>query len=133
MTLRRFAAAAILAGSVLALVPAASAQDDKTLSVAAVQQLALADNLIAIGTARKDPLLLIAAVRVRTGLTPDAAPLSEKAETNEEVLAKAAEFSAGREDVVALIEDIKAEGSRGDYYTGGGSYCYTAGSATICN
>ncbi len=106
--------------------------EDKTLSVAAVQQLALADNLIAIGVARKDPFLLIAAVRIRTGLTEDAATLQEDLKSNEDVLAKAAEFSAGREDVAALIEDIKAEGGRG-YYTGGGSYCYTAGSATICN
>ena len=121
--------------SLLALLghPAGAADAKKVMSPAVIEQYALADRLIAYGVERKDPLIILAAVKLRGSLVEESPALPKVPLTNDEALAAAGELARGAEDILGLIEDVKAEGSRGDYYTTGGSYCYTVGSATICN
>jgi hypothetical protein len=101
-------------------------------SAAVIAQLALADQVIANGVERNDPLLIIAGVRLRSGITEEAAAVPAASMGNDDALAKAAELAADREDILGIIEDMKSETGRGDYYTSSGSYCYTVGSATVC-
>ena len=58
LTLAVAAMLAVNAGAVLA-------QDEKGLSPAVVQQLDLINRLVALGDARKDPLLLLAAASIQ--------------------------------------------------------------------
>ena len=108
----------------------ALAQDEKALSPAVVQQLDLINRLVALGDARKDPLLLLAAASIQKSLGTDAAAtLPSQSTAPDAILARAKAFSIGRKDLMDLAEDvgaIKAKGAswRIDAVTGRSTYRY---------
>ncbi len=99
--------------------PAAAAAP---ISPAAVEQIVLAQKLAAIGAARKDPLLLLAAAQLRGSLDETPVPATEKFDSLDEILNSAREYGQGREDILAIADDIAAGSSRG--WQPGGSYCF---------
>ena len=123
LTLAVAAMLAVSAGAVLA-------QDEKALSPAVVQQLDLINRLVALGDARKDPLLLLAAASIQKSLGTDAAvTLPSQSTAPDAILARAKAFSIGRKDLMDLAEDvgaIKAKGAswRIDAVTGRSTYRY---------
>ena len=123
LTLAVAAMLAVSAGAVLA-------QDEKALSPAVVQQLDLINRLVALGDARKDPLLLLAAASIQKSLGTDAAAtLPSQSTAPDAILARAKAFSIGRKDLMDLAEDvgaIKAKGAswRIDAVTGRSTYRY---------
>lgn len=99
--------------------PAATAAP---ISPAAVEQIVLAQKLAAIGAARKDPLLLLAAAQLRASLDAAPVPAGDTFESLDDMLATARELAAGREDIIGIADDIAAGSSRG--WQPGGSYCF---------
>ena len=69
----------LILGSVLALSAGfASANDDKALSPTVVEQLNIVNKLIALGDARQDPLLLLAAASMQKSMGVDGATAPAK-------------------------------------------------------
>ena len=107
----------------------ALAQDEKGLSPAVVQQLDLINRLVALGDARKDPILLLAAASMQKSLGTDAETLPAKSTAPDDILARAKALSVGRKDLLTMADDIggtKAKGAswRIDAVTGRSSYRY---------
>ena len=108
----------------------ALAQDEKALSPAVVQQLDLINRLVALGDARKDPLLLLAAASIQKSLGTDAAAtLPSQSTAPDAILARAKAFSIGRKDMMDLAEDVGATKAKGaswriDAVTGRSTYRY---------
>ena len=108
----------------------ALAQDEKALSPAVVQQLDLINRLVALGDARKDPLLLLAAASIQKSLGTDAAAtLPSQSTAPDAILARAKAFSIGRKDLMDLAEDVGATKAKGaswriDAVTGRSTYRY---------
>ena len=102
----------MLAGALLALSAGPGLADD-TPSAGLIEQLALANKLIALGDARKDPLLLIAAARIQKGLDDQAiaAPAADAA--TRAVLDRARSYANNRKDLIGLVEDVAAQKSKG--------------------
>lgn len=120
----KFLTAALTAIAIGFAVPAAEAEQAPTapISPAAVEQIVLAQKLVALGVARKDPLLLLAAAQLRGGLDQTPIPETETFVSLDEILASAKQFAQGREDLLAIADDISAGTSRG--WQPGGSYCF---------
>lgn len=90
-------------------------------SPGAQEQIALSDQLIAIGIERKDPILVIAGAHLRDNLTNDPIVPLATLPDKDALLEQAKAFAAGREDLVEMIDDIKAANSRGCYNWNGGT------------
>ena len=100
----------------------AMAEDSKTsMSPGAQEQLALSDQLIALGRERKDTLLIVAGAHLRSNLTND--PIGDVGAVPEKdaLLEEAKTYAGGREDLIGLIDDIEADNSRGCYNWNGGT------------
>lgn len=107
----------------------AQAQDDKGISPAVVQQLDLVNRLIALGDARKDPLLLAAAASIQKSLGTDSVTLPTQSTAPEAVLERAKALAAGKKDLLSVVEDVSATKSKGaswkiDAVTGRSTYRY---------
>lgn len=83
------------------------------LSPVVVAQMNLANKLIALGDARKDPLLLIAAAKIRKSLGGEAAELPGQLSTSSDLLARAKTLAAGNNELTGIIDDIAATRSKG--------------------
>lgn len=112
--------------------------------VTAIQNMALAQQLAGMGVATSDPILLLAAARLASQVTVAGAELSARDASEaptlgagpmhsaDEMLAAARDLAGDRDDLLGLIEDAEAEGSRGsvygsgyyDGYIGGGQNLY---------
>jgi hypothetical protein len=92
---------------------AVCAAEQGDLSPAVVAQLNLANKLIALGDARKDPLLLIAAAKIQKNLGGDAPELPSRLSSSSDILARAKTFAAGNNDLTGIIDDIEATRSKG--------------------
>jgi hypothetical protein len=85
----------------------------KGLSPAVLEQINLANKLIALGDARKDPVLLIAAAKLQKSLSEEGAGLPQASAKVPDVLARARSLSEGRKDLLGLIDDIASMRSKG--------------------
>jgi len=108
----------VVLGSVLALNAGLTfAADDKktepAMSPAMVEQIDLANKLIALGDARKDPLLLLAAAKLQKNMGAEAAGAPTQSTATTDVLARAKKLSAGRKDMAGIADDISAQKSKG--------------------
>ncbi len=98
----------ILTGVVLALTAGTALAED-TPSAGLIEQVALANRLIALGDARKDPLLLIAAARIQKGLDNQAIALPVADASIRSVLDRARHYAGKRKDLIGLADDIAAQ------------------------
>ncbi len=106
----------------------ALAQDDK-LSPAVVQQLDLVNRLVALGDARKDPVLLLAAASIQKSLGTDNATLPTQSTAPDAIIARAKALAAGRKDLVDVADSISGTQAKGaswriDAVTGRSTYRY---------
>ena len=91
----------------------ALAQDEKGLSPAVVQQLDLINRLVALGDARKDPILLLAAASIQKSLGTDVETLPTKSTAPDDILARAKALSVGRKDLLTMADDIGGTKAKG--------------------
>ena len=102
----------------------ALAQEDKGITPGVTEQIMMAERLVSLGKARNDPMLLIAALRLRNNLSQDAMPPVEKFSSKEEILEAVNGMVEGRDDLKELIKDEASSSSRG--------YCYPSWGRQIC-
>ena len=95
--------------------------EDTSMSPGAQKQLALSDQMIALGRERKDALLIVAGAHLRNNLTND--PIGEVGAVPDKdaLLDEAKTYAGGREDLIGLLDDIAADNSRGCYNWNGGT------------
>lgn len=91
------------------------------LTPAAIEQMDLANKLIALGEARKDPLILIVAAKLQKTVGQEIVNLPKKSMETSAVLESAKKYAAGRKDLIGLADDVAAEKSK-DYC----KYCTSA-------
>ncbi len=122
---------AVLAGSVLVMnLGVALAAEEKPveggLTPAVVEQIDVANKLIALGDARKDPVLLIAAAKLQKSLSAEAAGSPAESTATNAVLERAKKLAAGRKDLIGLADDVAAQKTKGGYIDAvSGQYRYT--------
>ncbi len=102
--------------SVVLALTAGPALADEAPSTGLIEQLVLANKLIALGDARKDPLLLIAAARIQKNLDNQAiaAPAADTATRS--LLDRARQYAGNRKDLIGLVDDIAAQKSKSYYF-----------------
>lgn len=103
----------LLATALFLSAGAAHAADEAVLSPAAMDQLALAEKLIALGRANNDAILLIAAAQIRNTVTDDAIDLSAERTSQADLIDEAKSLANGRSDLIGIADDIAAERSKG--------------------
>ncbi|MDF1854100.1 hypothetical protein [Pseudooceanicola sp.] len=114
------AAFALFAASALPL----SAADDPAPSPGLMQQVILSEELIALGKERNDPVLMLAALRLRASLD-DSTVAAADAFTDKDALVEAAKAAAaGQDALLIMIEDAATEKSR--------MFCYPSWGRSIC-
>jgi hypothetical protein len=116
----------VLAVSSINLAFAEEAKKDGALSPAVVEQLDVANKLIALGDARKDPLLLIVAAKLQKTLGAEAASTPTQSTATNDVLSRAKKLSNGRKDLTGIADDVAAAKTKGGYIdVTTGQYRYT--------
>jgi hypothetical protein len=112
MSLKSLFAAVLVVG----LAAPVFAADEEALTPAAVEQIQLAGTLARYGEARKDPILLIAAAKIARGVSAEGPAASAKLPTMDQMLDAAKNYSGNDQTILGMIEDVKAEKTKG--------YCY---------
>jgi hypothetical protein len=82
------------------------AQEEKAMPPAVVQQLDLINRLIALGDARKDPLLLLAAANLQKNLGGETSVLPTESTAPQDVLARAKALAGSRAEYAGLVNDL---------------------------
>lgn len=105
----------------------ALAQDEKGLSPAMVQQLELVNRLVALGDARKDPLLLLAAASIQKNMGTDSASLPTQSTSPDDIVARAKGMAGGRKEIATIADEVGAAKPKGaswriDAVTGRSTY-----------
>ena len=102
--------------------------EDAAPTAAVLEQIVLSEQLIAAGIARKDPVLILAAIRLRADLGGDMGTPGGEVTSKEAALAAARDAAGDDAALLALVEDSATEGTRRmqicSNYTYGGNYCY---------
>lgn len=119
----------LLAGAfTISLMTLAVAQDAApTPSV--LEQISMSEKLLALGKERKDAVLILAAIRLRSDLQDGPLPApADEITSREDAFAAAMEASAGDPALNELVKDIEASQSRRmpicTNNTYGSNYCY---------
>lgn len=115
-----------LSGAILA---GPAAAEEQRITPAASEQVMMAERLAALAEARKDPLLMLAALRMRASLDDTAMPVPQGFSSTEELTARARALAEGDDAMTALLADVEAEAGRGWDNAG---YCYCFGSSCSC-
>lgn len=98
-------------------------------SPAVIEQMDIANKLIALGDARKDPLLLIVAAKLQKSFGAEAASTPTQSADTKAVLERAKKLSAGNKELIGIADDVAAQKSKGAYWqidavSGRSSYGY---------
>ncbi|MWB77193.1 hypothetical protein GLS40_04070 [Pseudooceanicola sp. 216_PA32_1] len=102
----------------------AVAQDDPAPTPGMMQQVMLSEQLIALGMERDDPVLMLAALRLRASLDNTTVAPAEAFTDKDTLIGAAKAAAAGQDGLLSLIEDAETEKSR--------MYCYPSWGRTIC-
>lgn len=89
-----------------------------------LQQVMLSEQLIALGRERNDPVLLLAALRLRASLDDTVTTLPAEFTDKASVIGAARAAAAGQDALLSLVEDAETEKSR--------TFCYPSWGRTIC-
>lgn len=118
----------LLAAAFVTAIAAPGQAQDAAPNAAILDQIVLSEKLIAAGTARKDPILILAGIKLRDDLGGDMGTMAAEITSKEAAFAAARDAAAGDEGLIGLIDDTETEGSRRmkicSSYTYGGNYCY---------
>lgn len=95
--------------SVLLIAPAAAQEAPTT---AMMDQIVLSEKLIAIGKARNDALLILAAIRLRSTLDGANAEPGAELTSRDDAFAAARQAAASDQALAEIVKDVEAAGSR---------------------
>jgi hypothetical protein len=82
-------------------------------SPAVIEQMDIANKLIALGDARKDPILLIAAAKIQKTMGSEAASTPTQSTATTDVLERAKKLASGHKDLTGLADDVAAQKTKG--------------------
>ncbi len=102
----------ILAGVFTVATAFAAVAQDKDLTPGAMAEIAMSEQLFAIGKARGEPVMMLAALRMRDTLGMDTAAPAAEFTSKDDMLAAAREAAANDPALLGVIEDVAASGSR---------------------
>ncbi|WP_226779852.1 hypothetical protein [Oceaniglobus trochenteri] len=94
----------------LSLLGPAMAQD--SASPATMDEIAMSEKLIALGQARGEPLLVLAAIRLRATLGGETGAAGDTLTSREDAFALARELAGDDPAMAGIIDDAETEGSR---------------------
>lgn len=114
----------LIAAALTATPFAAVAQDDPAPTPGMMQQVMLSEQLIALGMERNDPVLMLAALRLRSSLDDTVVAPAAEFTDKDTLLEAAQEAATGQEHLGYLLEDAAMEKGR--------MYCYPSWGRTIC-
>lgn len=100
------------------------AQDEPAPSPGLMQQALLSEQLIALGRERNDPVLMLAALRLRASLDDTIVAPADSFTDKDSLLEAARAAAAGQDALLGLIEDAASEKGR--------TFCYPSWGRTIC-
>lgn len=102
----------ILAGVFTVATTFAGLAQDNDLTPAAMAEIAMSEHLFAIGKARGEPVMMLAALRMRDTLGMDSAAPAAEFTSKEDMLSAAREAAGSDSALLGVIEDVAASGSR---------------------
>ena len=119
----------ILCGAMALAGGAATASDEKALSPAVVEQLNIVNKLVALGDARQDPLLLLAAASMQKSMGMDGTTTPAKSTAPDDVINRAKALAGNRKDLAGIADELSATKSKAaswriDAVTGRSTYRY---------
>ncbi|PYG27182.1 hypothetical protein [Pelagimonas varians] len=86
--------------------------EEADLTPQVMAQITMSEQLMALGTARDEPLLILAAMRLRATLDgPTAAP-GDGFTTQKDMAAAAMKLAEGDDALTGIVEDVTAESAR---------------------
>ena len=93
--------------------PALAAEEEAApLTPAMMEQVVMSEKLIAIGKERKDAILILAAIRLRSTLDGAAPAAADALTSSEDAFAAAMDAAAADEALQEIVKDVEASGSR---------------------
>jgi hypothetical protein len=102
-----------LFATAIALAAAAPvAAQDEAMTPTILEDIAMAERLIALGEARGEPLMILAAIRLRATLGGAEAEIPEGFTTREDAFAAARALAGEDAGLTGLIDDVEADNSR---------------------
>ncbi len=116
---------ALIAATLCVAIPMpAFASDEPAPSPGMMQQALLSEELIALGMERNDPILMLAALRLRATLDDTTVSAGGAFTDKKTVIAAAKKAAAGQDQLLMLIEDAEIEKGR--------LFCYPSWGRKIC-
>jgi hypothetical protein len=100
------------------------AQEEGALPPAAMEQVVMSEKLIAMGKARADAMLILAAIRIRAALDEPSVDTADTLTTRDEAIAAAREAAAGQAGILSLIDEMEGEQSRRMCIYANNGVCY---------
>ncbi|MCP4199041.1 MAG: hypothetical protein GY762_17995 [Proteobacteria bacterium] len=86
--------------------------DSKDMPPAVMEEVLMSEQLIALGKARGEPLLILAAVRLRSTLGQAEGALGNELTSKDDALTEARKLARGNAALLGLIDDVATQGSR---------------------
>jgi hypothetical protein len=118
----------LLTAALITAIAAPALAQDTGPSAAVLDQIVISEKLIAAGTARNDAVLILAGIKLRSGLGDDMGTLPAETISKEAAFAAARTAATGDDAMLGMIDDVEAEGSRRmpicSTNTYGSNYCY---------
>lgn len=102
----------LLLAALFAVATLPAKADEKDLTPAVMAEVAMAEQLLALGKARGEPMLILAAVRLRDTLGQGTAPMADSLSSRDDAIAAARDAAKGDPALLGVIADVEAEGSR---------------------
>lgn len=107
-----------------AAIPALAADEDAAPTPAMMEQVVMSEKLIAIGKERKDAILILAAIRLRSSLDGAAPAAADSLTSSEDAFAAAMDAAADDEALQEIVKDVEASGSRRMPICARNGFCY---------
>jgi hypothetical protein len=86
--------------------------ESKELPPSVMEEVLMSEQLIAIGKARKEPLLILAAMRLRSTLGQGAGTLGDELTTKDAAITEARKLAKGNAALLGIVDDVATQGSR---------------------
>lgn len=85
---------------------------EKDLTPAAMAEISMAEKLFALGQARREPMMILAAIRLRATLGGETSAPGKAFTSQEEAFAAARKIAKGDDAMMSIIDDVEANSSR---------------------
>ena len=114
----------LLIAASLTVLTMGAAQAENAMTPAIVGEIAMAEDMIALGTARGEPLMVLAGIRLMSTLGGEMGAPGVYSPRSEAAFAAARAAAAGDKAMLAIVDDVDAEGARRMPICARNGFCY---------